>query len=128
MRSACSTSSAQDNGHGGRGWTLRGRRRRRATPAETTEPGAEQEETRSPLTDSNRRPPPYHGGALPTELRGRGTECSPGSAEPVTGGREDSKLRSAHARGAAARRTRGQDRAQRTRKSVSLAQRAHTTL
>ena len=27
---------------------------------------------RSPLTDSNRRPPPYHGGALPTELRGRG--------------------------------------------------------
>jgi hypothetical protein len=25
----------------------------------------------SPLTDSNRRPPPYHGGALPTELRGR---------------------------------------------------------
>ena len=26
----------------------------------------------SPLTDSNRRPPPYHGGALPTELRGRG--------------------------------------------------------
>ena len=32
---------------------------------------AEQEETESPLTDSNRRPPPYHGGALPTELRGR---------------------------------------------------------
>src|SRR5436190_4449947 len=29
----------------------------------------------SPLTDSNRRPPPYHGGALPTELRGRGREC-----------------------------------------------------
>src|SRR5262245_39372630 len=28
---------------------------------------------RSPLTDSNRRPPPYHGGALPTELRGRAT-------------------------------------------------------
>jgi hypothetical protein len=26
----------------------------------------------SPLTDSNRRPPPYHGGALPAELRGRG--------------------------------------------------------
>src|SRR5439155_16638524 len=25
----------------------------------------------SPLTDSNRRPPPYHGGALPTELRGQ---------------------------------------------------------
>jgi hypothetical protein len=28
----------------------------------------------SPLTDSNRRPPPYHGGALPTELRGREVE------------------------------------------------------
>ena len=27
--------------------------------------------SRSPLTDSNRRPPPYHGGALPAELRGR---------------------------------------------------------
>jgi hypothetical protein len=26
----------------------------------------------SPLTDSNRRPLPYHGSALPTELRGRG--------------------------------------------------------
>ena len=26
---------------------------------------------KSPLTDSNRRPPPYHGGALPTELRGQ---------------------------------------------------------
>src|SRR4051794_31606804 len=25
----------------------------------------------SPLTDSNRRPLPYHGSALPTELRGR---------------------------------------------------------
>src|SRR5439155_27344867 len=25
----------------------------------------------SPLTDSNRRPPPYHGGALPAELRGQ---------------------------------------------------------
>src|SRR5919198_4222862 len=30
----------------------------------------------SPLTDSNRRPPPYHGGALPTELRGRVGKCS----------------------------------------------------
>ena len=27
--------------------------------------------SRSPLADSNRRPPPYHGGALPTELRGQ---------------------------------------------------------
>jgi transcriptional regulator with XRE-family HTH domain len=27
--------------------------------------------SRSPLPDSNRRPPPYHGGALPTELRGQ---------------------------------------------------------
>ena len=34
--------------------------------------------SRSPLTDSNRRPPPYHGGALPTELRGRAPHSSPG--------------------------------------------------
>src|SRR5207248_6215532 len=32
----------------------------------------------SPLTDSNRRPPPYHGGALPTELRGREAGLYPG--------------------------------------------------
>src|SRR5437762_14113313 len=43
-------------------WTLRGRRDQRSPPAGTTEPPAEQEETRSPLTDSNRRPPPYHPG------------------------------------------------------------------
>jgi hypothetical protein len=30
----------------------------------------------SPLTDSNRRPPPYHGGALPTELRGQRPQVS----------------------------------------------------
>ena len=30
----------------------------------------------SPLTDSNRRPPPYHGGALPTELRGQEPQSS----------------------------------------------------
>src|SRR5690349_3619925 len=28
-------------------------------------------ELQSPLTESNRRPSPYHGDALPTELRGR---------------------------------------------------------
>src|SRR5204863_4862301 len=28
----------------------------------------------SPESDSNRRPPPYHGGALPTELSGRDDE------------------------------------------------------
>jgi hypothetical protein len=33
----------------------------------------------SPLPDSNRRPLPYHGSALPTELRGRRpAECRPG--------------------------------------------------
>ena len=31
---------------------------------------------KSPLTDSNRRPPPYHGGALPTELRGQPAQGS----------------------------------------------------
>src|SRR5216683_3879819 len=29
----------------------------------------------SPLTESNRRPSPYHGDALPTELRGRVLSC-----------------------------------------------------
>jgi len=32
---------------------------------------------RSPLADSNRRPLPYHGSALPTELRGQGGNRSP---------------------------------------------------
>ena len=41
-----------------------------ATPATMRSP-------RSPLTDSNRRPPPYHGGALPTELRGRRASVAP---------------------------------------------------
>jgi hypothetical protein len=60
MRSACSTSSARRNGHGGRWWTLRGRRTQCPPPAQTTATRAEQAKSRSPLTDSNRRPPPYH--------------------------------------------------------------------
>src|SRR5713226_6772048 len=32
--------------------------------------------SQSPLTDSNRRPLPYHGSALPTELRGRSAKDS----------------------------------------------------
>ena len=36
----------------------------------------------SPLTDSNRRPLPYHGSALPTELRGRGRQDSRAAARP----------------------------------------------
>src|SRR5207253_2965565 len=46
----------------------------------------------SPLTDSNRRPPPYHGGALPTELRGRGDHCRRACGRSKWG-REDSNLR-----------------------------------
>jgi hypothetical protein len=42
-------------------WTLRGRRASRTTSAPTTETAAKQGRNRSPLTDSNRRPPPYHG-------------------------------------------------------------------
>ena len=38
---------------------------------------------RSPLTDSNRRPPPYHGGALPTELRGRSRDSRRPARRPV---------------------------------------------
>ena len=47
---------------GGRSWTLGGRRKRRSPSTETTESPSEQEISRSPLTDSNRRPPPYHAG------------------------------------------------------------------
>src|SRR5262249_44788814 len=36
----------------------------------------------SPLPDSNRSPPPYHGGALPTELRGRVREDGSRDAGP----------------------------------------------
>src|SRR5262249_58157061 len=55
----------------GRWWTLRGRRKNQPASAAKTKATAEQGESGSPLTDSNRRPPPYHGGALPAELRGR---------------------------------------------------------
>ncbi len=41
-------------------WTSDGRRSRRSSPLATTETASEREETESPLTDSNRRPPPYH--------------------------------------------------------------------
>jgi hypothetical protein len=40
-------------------------------PPLRTETARKRATQRSPLTDSNRRPPPYHGGALPAELRGR---------------------------------------------------------
>src|ERR1700751_992957 len=36
----------------------------------------------SPLSDSNRRPLPYHGSALPAELRGRPREPSASAAAP----------------------------------------------
>src|SRR5919201_76248 len=52
-------------------WTFRGRRHAPLSPRRPTELAQMQALPRSPLTDSNRRPPPYHGGALPTELRGR---------------------------------------------------------
>src|SRR6266516_1911682 len=50
-----------------------GRRNRQPSPTEQTATSRKREKIESPLTDSNRRPPPYHGGALPTELRGRAT-------------------------------------------------------
>src|SRR5215203_3306793 len=46
--------------------------------------GAWQAAVQSPLTESNRRPSPYHGDALPTELRGREPDedtCSSGRAD-----------------------------------------------
>jgi hypothetical protein len=57
---AYSTSSAPTNVHRGRWWTLRGRQNVRAPPPQTTEVPAKQAKPRSPQTDSNRRPPPYH--------------------------------------------------------------------
>src|SRR6266540_493505 len=60
MRSTCSTSSAPVNVHGGRWWTQRERRSGQPPPVETTEASAKHGETLSPLTDSNRRPPPDH--------------------------------------------------------------------
>src|SRR5256714_10912165 len=66
-------------------WTLRGRRTGETPSARTTQRAVEQAKQRSPLTDSNRRPPPYHGGALPTELRGQALDSSLGSAEPFQG-------------------------------------------
>jgi hypothetical protein len=47
-RSASSTSSAPDNVHRGRSWTLRGRRFASSLPAETTETAAKQAKTASP--------------------------------------------------------------------------------
>src|SRR2546430_494784 len=67
-------------------WTSDGRRTRPSSPVTTAETAPEQEETRSPLTDSNRRPPPYHGGALPTELRGRGADSTGGLSARLCGG------------------------------------------
>src|SRR6266545_6150287 len=55
--------------------------------------------SKSPLTDSNRRPPPYHGGALPTELRGRArTQFSRGSVLFRRDGGPRSRSRKAAAR------------------------------
>ena len=45
----------------GRRRTLRGRRNKQSTSALKTKATAKQEENGSPLTNSNRRPPPYHG-------------------------------------------------------------------
>src|SRR5919198_2654660 len=59
-RSASSTSSAPRNVHGGHRWTPRGHRSAAPLPVKTTETTAKQDKSRSPLTDSNRRPPPYH--------------------------------------------------------------------
>jgi hypothetical protein len=50
------------NVHGGRWWTLGGRHTSRTPSAPTTETAVEQGRNRSPLTDSNRRPPLYEEG------------------------------------------------------------------
>src|SRR4051794_27968826 len=52
---------------------------------------------KSPLTDSNRRPPPYHGGALPTELRGQDGHSSPPRPEVTDYGRATKRPRNERA-------------------------------
>src|SRR5581483_1086273 len=62
-------------------------------PDEERNPRSCEGSRKSPLTDSNRRPPPYHGGALPTERRGRAGGLEPGQrAAPARGGRRGSVL------------------------------------
>src|SRR3954453_13480481 len=51
-------------------WTPR-TPRRTAVEAKKNPPFPSSGFVLSPVSDSNRRPPPYHGGALPTELTGR---------------------------------------------------------
>jgi hypothetical protein len=54
-----------------------GRRSRPGSSVTTTETGTGQEETESPLTDSNRRPPPYHvrvGGCAALRLAAKGAD------------------------------------------------------
>src|SRR6266581_339051 len=65
-------------------WTLRGRRNHQPSSTRTTERRAKQEEIGSPLTDSNRRPPPYHGTSQATgrNLRQRFWLVSAASATP----------------------------------------------
>src|SRR4029077_2417694 len=61
----------------------------------------------SPLTDSNRRPLPYHGSALPTELRGRSRKrlAEPGRAAALVTSTSSSSVGShADPSGRAARR------------------------
>src|SRR5512132_2646413 len=58
-RSGSSTATRTSKPPTSRPWTSDGRRGCPSSPVKTTETGPEQEETESPLTDSNRRPPPY---------------------------------------------------------------------
>ena len=74
MRSISSTRSPRPPHRRPPAWTLwrSGGRRTNATPAiPLQQTRSKQGETQSPLSDSNRRPLPYHGSALPAELRGR---------------------------------------------------------
>src|SRR5205823_5497981 len=62
-RSGSSTTTERSKPPTSKRWTSDGRHICRLPPTTKTEPLPEQEETESPLTDSNRRPPPYHGGS-----------------------------------------------------------------
>src|SRR3954452_784153 len=59
-------------------------------------------ECQSPFTESNRRPSPYHGDALPTELKGRARRAVADSTAPATtashGGRPAGQVRTKNLR------------------------------
>jgi Polyphosphate kinase 2 (PPK2) len=72
-----------------RRWTRSGRAPQKLASVGARKPSICKE---SPLTDSNRRPLPYHGSALPAELRGRTEERSACVSAPAGSVRQSSSI------------------------------------